>query len=183
MNFIEEFFSLNLNQFENFGVNFPIGAFLLIFSVAMCAAIFIYNYQKRCTGLILKQLVRHNATNAESAKTLKELHLETNFYLKAALSRGGMLTHLVKSANSETPTYEEYVSNSKKRGYKEAKIDFKEAKFYIPEEQKAKAKRLVEGSGGEWLKSAISAAVIILVLVILMLFLPDILDAVNASSK
>lgn len=181
MDFIKEFLSLNLSQFENFGVNFPIGAFLLLFSLVMCVAFFIYNYQKRCTALVLKQLIRHNATSAEASKTLKDLHLEKNFYLKSALLSSGQLSRLVKSAEDLKPTYEEYISNSKKRGYKEKKIDFDKAKFYISEEQINKAKRIVETANTEWWRPVLFSAVMILLLAILMIFLPEILQAINSS--
>lgn len=181
MDFIKDFLSLNLSQFENFGMSFPIGAFLMIFSLAMCVAFFIYNYKKRSAALILKQLIRHNATSGETAKTLKDLHLEKNFYLKSALSGGGQLSHLVKSAEDLKPTYEEYILNSKKRGYKEKKIDFDEAKFYISEEQINKAKRIVETSNTELWRPILFSAVMILLLVILMIFLPEILQAINSS--
>lgn len=183
MNFIKDFLSLNLSQFENFGVNFPIGAFLAFFSLAMCVAFFIYNYQKRYTAFILKQLIRHSATSAETAKTLKDLHLENNLYLKSALSGGGQLAHLVKSAENLKPTYEEYISNSKKRGFKENKIDFADAKFYISEEQMSKAKRIVKTTSAEWWKPVLFSAILILILVILMIFLPEILQAINSSVK
>lgn len=181
MDFIKDFLSLNLSQYENFGVNFPIGAFLSIFSLAMCVAFFIYNYQKRYTALILKQLLRHSATSAETAKTLKDLHLENNFYLKSALSGSGQLSHLVKSAENLKPTYEEYISNAKKRGFKEAKINFDNARFYISEEQMSRVKRIVETNNTEWWRPVLFSAILILLLVILSIFLPDILQAINSS--
>jgi len=181
MDFIKDFLSLNLSQYENFGVNFPIGAFLSIFSLAMCVAFFIYNYQKRYTALILKQLLRHSATSAETAKTLKDLHLENNFYLKSALSGSGQLSHLVKSSENLKPTYEEYISNAKKRGFKEAKINFDNARFYISEEKMSRVKRIVETNNTEWWRPVLFSAILILLLVILSIFLPDILQAINSS--
>ena len=183
MDFITEFFSLNLSQYENFGINFPIGMFIVFFTLAMCAAFFIYNYQKRYVAFMLKQLIRHNATSRENAKTLKELHLEKNFYLKSALSGSGQLTYLVKSTDYSQPTYEEYVSESKKRGFKEKKINFEQAKFYISEERINESKRIVERSNTEWWRPILFSAIAIALLGILAIFLPEILNSINSSVK
>ena len=183
MNFITDFLSLNLTQYENFGINFPIGMVIVIFSVAMCVAFFIYNYRKRYTAFMLKQLIRHNATSAENAKTLKDIHLEKNLYLKSALSGSGQLTYLVKSADASNPTYEEYVTESKKRGFKEKKINFEEAKFYVHEERVNKAKRIVETSNTEWWRPILFSAIVIVLLVISAIFLPEILNSINSSVK
>ena len=128
MNSIKDFFFLNLNQYESFGFSFPIGMFLIFMTVVLCAASFVLNYQKCYTRAILKQLTRHKAKDEKSAKTLSELHLEKSLGLKYALAKSSSLKSMVKRVGESTPTYEEFVENSKKKGFKEEKIDFDENK-------------------------------------------------------
>jgi len=178
-----DFLELNLSEFENFGINFPIGAFLVLFTITLCMAVFIYNYKKRYTATLIKQLIRHNAINEESAKTLKELHLDSSRVLKIALSRSGQLTYIVKSAGDNRPSYEEYVAQSRKRGFKGKKINFDEVKFYIPSSRIDKAKHTVETSNTEWWRPMLVSFILIAVLAILSVFLPDILQTINSSVK
>ena len=183
MDYIMDFLELNLSDFENFGINFPIGAFLVFFTAAMCVASFIYNNKKRYTVSMLKQLTRHNATDAENAKTLKELHLERVWSLKNALSGSGQLTYIVKTANEQKMDFEEYTAQSKKRGFKSKKINFDEAKFYIPSEKMNKAKSIIQGSSTEWWRPALVSVFLIAALAILSVFLPNILQTINSSVK
>ena len=61
MKFLKDFFFLNLSDYENFKVSFPIGAFLIAVCIASCAAVFAMTYYKRTNNAICKQLVRHGA--------------------------------------------------------------------------------------------------------------------------
>lgn len=181
MDFIKDFFELNLNKYENFGISFPIGAVLIIFTVAICVSVFLYNYKKIYTASLLKQLIRHNATNEESAKTLKELRLDSSKAIKRALSGSGQLTYLVQSAGEEKPSYEEYLAHSREHGFKDKRINFNEARFFIPHDRIAKAKRTLEASNTEWWHPVLILSILIVILIILAIFLPEILNSINPS--
>lgn len=182
MSFIKDFFLLDLNQFENFGIYFPIGAVITAMAVAMCVAFFIINYHKRYTTLLLTQLIRHKALDEVGAKTLRALKLDKLLGLKSALSRNGQLTYMVRRTGETKKTYEEYMTVSKKRGYKDEKINFDEACFYIDPERIERAKRLVESTNTEWWRPALMAVFIIAIWVVLALFLPDLLNSLNATA-
>lgn len=182
MNFIKDFVFLNLSQYENFGLSFPLGLFLILLSVGVCSISFYLNYYKSRTSALYKQLLRHEATCEANAKTLKELRLFDSLILRRSLSRGGELTSIVKRAGEIKPTYEEYIEKSSKRGYKPEKIDFNEARFYIEEGKEDKAKRLLEQSSPAVWKPILLSAVFAAVLVLLALFLPDLLTVINNAA-
>ena len=46
MDFIVDFLLLDLAEFENFGVSFPIGFFVTFMLLALSCACFVINYQK-----------------------------------------------------------------------------------------------------------------------------------------
>lgn len=182
MSFIKEFLLLNFDQFENFGFSFPIGAFLTSMALAFCVAAFIINYHKRYTADLLTQLLRHEALDEATAKTLGALRINKSFGIKSALSRKGQLTYMVRRAGESEKTYEEYLAESKKRGYKEEKIDFETAVFYIAPDKLDRAKRLVETTNAEWWRPALMAVFIVAVWVIIALFLPGILQSLSDAA-
>ena len=179
MNSIKDFFFLNLNQYESFGINFPIGILITAMSVVLCCAAFLINYQKLYTLALLKQLTRHEATDEKSAKTLAELHLNKSFGLKYSLSASNSLKSMVKRVGEVIPTYEEYVENSKKKGYKEEKIDFDTARFYLNKEALGKVQRVMETSNPAWWRPALMSLFVIVLAAILAVFLPELLELIN----
>ena len=181
MKFIKDFLLLNFDQFENFGFSFPIGIFVTSMAAALCIAVFTINHHKNYTLCILKQLIRHEALDESRAKTLAELRLDGIWGLKSALSRKGQLTYMVKRVGEKTQTYDEYVAESKKKGYKEDKPDFDCAKFYIPADRIDRAKRLVETTNTEWWRPALMCLFILIFLGVIATFLPGLLDAINNS--
>lgn len=178
---IKDFFLLNLSDYDNIKVYFPIGAFLVAVCIACCASVFAMTYYKRTNLAICKQLMRHGAADEGSAKTLKELRLFDSRATKSALSRSGQIANIVGRAGESAPSYEEYVANMKKKGYKPEKIDFETAKFFIRPEKSDAAKKIVYEASHPWWKPAIISLGIIAVLVLLMIFLPDILSSINKS--
>jgi hypothetical protein len=183
MEFIKNFIFLNLNSYENFGVDFPLGLFLVLLMAGICLASFYLNYYKSQTTALYKQLLRHGATSEEGAKTLGELRLSASRTLRLALSRGGELASIVKRAGEIKPTYEEYVEKSSKRGYKPEKINFEEARFYIEEGKTDKAKRLIEHSSPALWKPILLAIALAVLLVLMALFLPDLLALINKAAQ
>ena len=181
MSFIKDFLLLNFNQFENIGFSFPIGMFLTSMALALCASAFIINYHKRYTCTILKQLLRHGALDEESSKTLGAIRLDNVLGLKSALSRKGQLTYMVRRVGENKQTYDEYVAATKKKGYKDEKIDFENACFYIDPEHIDRAKRVVSATNTEWWRPALMTVFIVAVWVILALFVPGLLESLNAS--
>ena len=183
MEFIRNFIFLNLSQYENFGVDFPIGLFLVLLMAGICLASFYLNFYKSQTTALYRQLLRHEATSEEGAKTLGELRLSASRLLRLALSRGGELTSIVKRLGEIKPTYEEYIEKSSKRGYKPEKINFKEARFYIEEGKADKAKRLIEHSSPALWKPILLTAALAVLLILMALFLPDLLSLINKTVK
>lgn len=170
---------MNLNQYENFGLSFPIGIFLIFMTVVLCASAFLINYQKRYTLAVLKQLARHKATDEKSAKTLGELHLERSLGLKYALAKSSALKSMVKMVGEKTPTYEEFIENSKNKDYKEEKIDFESARFYIDTGAQAKVQRIMQEPEPAWWRPILMSLFFIAIAVIVGVFLPQLLYWVN----
>lgn len=184
MRVIKEFFFLNLSQFENIGIYFPVGVFLILLCISACFSVFYLTYYKMYTRSLYKQLLRHNATNEGSAKTLAEMRLDSSFSIRASLSRrNGQLTYIVKRVGEEKISYEEYMEKAKKREKKEEKIDFSSARFYIPEDRADSAKRILEKPEPSWILAGIISLVFIGILTLSVFFAYDVLSFINGLVK
>lgn len=180
MEFIKDFFFLNFSQYENIGIYFPIGIFLILMCAITSASVFFITYYKKYTSSLYSQLLRHNALSEESAKTLTELRLDKSYAIRSALSRSnGQLTYIVKRAGEEKPSYEEYIKSLKKKGSSKSKIDFAEARFYIDPEKINQAKKLLEKGEPTWLGAGIISLISVGILLLCAEFLPDLLSFLN----
>ena len=207
-NFDKNYLSINLNEYENIGMNLPIVKLLLAIAVAFILAIIIINYSKSNLYLMVKQLMRHGALGEDGAKTLSELRLSESRGIKRALAGSSQMRSIVAIAGEEKMSYEEYLE--KKRMLREAKraeekggffkrvwsavvgffytrdeilfaeIDFSAARFYIKEEGKNRASRIYNSSEITPMRTAFTCVFIALFFVGLMFAMPEILNWVNS---
>ena len=184
MKTIKDFFFLNFSQYENIGMNFPIGVFLILLCIVGIVSVFFLTYYRMFTRSLYSQLLRHNAKDEQSAKTLSQLRLDKSFAIRSSLSRSnGQLTYIVKRAGQEELSYDEYMKKSKTKGYKPEKIDFSSARFYIPAERMDTAKKLLENFDVSWIKAAVISLVLVGLLVLSVFTMDDILSFFNGLVK
>ena len=182
MESLKRFLLLDLADFENLGVPFPIGLVLTGVILAIIIATFVINYRKLYTTHLLRQLIRHGATSEECAKTLSELRA-SSFAIRHALMRGGKLTYIVKMQGAEDQTYEEYVAKAKEKGYREERIDFSTARFYIPEDKLELAEKTLEHPTDGWLSPIIISVALVIFWFVAFKYTEVLLNLINGSSK
>lgn len=180
MKYIKEFFFLNLNQYENISIPFPIGMVSIALTLIMCLAAIYYYYYKNYTCTLLRALKRHEAKDEESAKTLKELRLHTSSPIKRALTRQGRLSFLVKEACKKELTYEEYLKLGKKSRRTE-KTDFEKARFYLSNDKKDIAASEIEKCPS-LLTPVLTCVIAITALLLMFFFLEPLLEVINKSA-
>ena len=178
MKFIKDFLFLNLADYENIGINMPIGAVLIFLTDAMIVFAFYTNYIKTSSSALCSRLLRYGAIGEEKGKKLRELRLDGSLGIKMALKSGGELSSIVKRVGEKKMTYEEYVEASSKKGYKEEKIDLGEASFYIVPEKTDSAKKIASANHSI-LSPVILSVVLVGILVLCAFFLPDLLALIN----
>ena len=180
MDFIVDFLLLDLAEFDKFGVSFPIGFFVTFLLFALSCSCFVINYRKMYTTETLRQLFRHEAISPDRAKTLKELRLN-RASIRAALSRSGQLTYLVRRVGEESLSYEQLLSTKKSRAHKEEKIDFSAAKFYLDPQKIKRAENEIANGSTSWWQPTILTAIFIAIFILLAIFGVDMLTAINES--
>ena len=173
-----EFFLLNFKDYENLGWNFPITIVLFGVILAVIAATVIINYRRTKTEQILRALIRRGATSEDGAKTLSELGLNNRVF-RGLLSADGQLTKIVGRAGEKKYTYEEYLALTKSSKFKDEKINFDEAAFYIKEETKGRAEAIVAKGATSPFNTLIFCIMLVAIFVCTMFALPELLSWVN----
>ena len=163
-NFWNDVVLLNLNEFENIGINFYVNIFFFFLAVAICVAAVIYDYKRNQAYLLVKQLIRHKATSEESSKKLNELGLD-NFRMKRFVTSGYIVSRVVKFVGKEEYSYEEYVKMNKAARKKAEKIDFSTVSLYISEENMPTANKIVAEYRASVVRLLVFALLVVLVYV------------------
>lgn len=176
--FYKKFFLLNLKDYPSIGIDLPITIILFSFTLIFMGVTIIVNYRRAKIELILRQLKRHNATNEESAVTLKSLKLNNAIY-RRMLSVDGQMTKLVARAGEIKYTYEEYIAMTKKRGGKTEKTDFDKASFYIRNPDDQRTIKILENGAPTILNTILVCILILAIFVCLAFSLPGLLDVLN----
>ena len=179
---IKDFFFLNLKEYSNINIDFPIGIFFIVLSLAICISCFIINYNKMYTVSILKQMIRRECIDEENAKTLAELNIKNSFFIRFLLKKEyGQLSKIIKEQGKAELTYEEYLALTKKKGYKKEKINFDTAKFYISKEEADKAKLIVDTDSSSHLKPILVSVMVLALLICFAILIPELLNLINDS--
>ena len=135
----ETYFEVDFGTYQNFDIGTYAGSLSgIIFAVMLgivlaSCAVFI---ERRYLGALVRALVKDEARDEESAKTLADLGLRPNFLLKNALRRrDSALRKLVRYAgepSEEEDLPEEVTGREKKRLIFTEMLDFSTTRFYIP---------------------------------------------------
>lgn len=140
----------------------------------MLAAIFMY-YQKKVIGSFVRTLLKTNATDIGSAKTLMELGFAKNYAVRSALRKGGALRKLVWE------TGDNYIENENgvKFSARETPMDVNTARFYISEENRIRAEIRYDQKGSDIFMLIITALVFLMVAYLAVTYLPDLLNLIE----
>ena len=96
------------------------------------------------------------------------------------LTSSGRLATMVRIANYEQPSYEEYIEKQKTKK-KIDKIKLDEAKIYLVTDKQKEAESIASiGTTSIWKPTLISIATIV-ILAILFILMPEILELINSS--
>ncbi len=175
--FYKKFFSLNLKDYPNINIDFPITILLFALAFAFITVIIIVNFRRNRIELLIRQLKRREAISEESALTLSEIKLDS-FIFKKLLSAEGQLTKLVGRAGEKKYTYEEYIALTKNGGKGES-INFSNARFYLRKESEERVTHILESGSPTVLNTILLCVLVLAVFVCISLIMPGILNLIN----
>jgi ABC-type dipeptide/oligopeptide/nickel transport system permease component len=177
MELYEKYFSINLKDYYNIGLDLDINKLLLAFLVAIIAAIIAISIIKSAMYTIIRTLMRHEANCEDNAKTLAELGLDKPIY-KSMLKSNSQLGRIIEIVGKTEYTYEEYSALIKKRGFKDD-INFEEAKLYIKEDARDDAGKIFDMKKPTVIETVLLCILMVAISACLMFFMPTILTLIN----
>lgn len=170
-------FSINLNEYENININLEINKVILLAFCALAIGVVFLNVYRGNIRLCVSQLLRHGATDKDSAKTLTELGLADSKTVKFLLSRDTLLTKTVAALGEKKYTYEEYKALNKSE--RKTKIDFTSEAFYIREGKTDRARDILEKYVTSSARTVTSCVLIAIVCICVIACMPGILNVIN----
>ena len=179
LSLFKECFSVNLNEYENIGINLEINKVIVLAFAAMIVGIVLFNMYRQNIKLVVSQLIRHGAVSEESAKTLNEIGLKEHKAAKRMLLGDNLLTRIVDRCGKKRYEYDEYKALSKEEKERISTVDFSEARFYIKKEQRAFAEGVVSNYGTSLMNTVISCVFAVVICVCLIACMPGILNIIN----
>ena len=175
---LKKYFSINLKDYQNIGIDLEINKLLLVFTVGVIIAALAINFNQTGINLVVKKLLRRNALSIDSAITVGEMCID-GWRTRFLLSTSGRLKKLVGRVGEREYTYEEFVRLNKEKKYKEEKIDFATARFYLREEGIGRSRHIVEVGHTSMLNTILFSILIFAIYVCVSLIMPEILTVVN----
>lgn len=132
--FVNDYLLLNLKTYFGDGYDIPICVILFGVAVGMILATLLIYLQKKALYKLAKQLIRHDVTSKENAKTLEELGLSKNKKLLRMLRAGGQTKSMVFIIEDASSAEESPIERT------EGKKSCKFVKFFWNAEEYAKTK-------------------------------------------
>ena len=128
--------------------------------------------------LIIKNLLRHNAIDEESAKTLSELGLANYRGIKKAIFTSARLRRMITVLGESRPTYEEYVAAQKEKR-KITPTDPLTVRIYISSEAMDRAKHIYNTYNASIFNTLLACVMFIAFGVCLVFVMPELLTFIN----
>ena len=179
IDFIKNCLSLNLNDYENIGIDFEINKLVLFVMLAFCVAAVLLSFYRGTIRLVVMQLIRHSACDENSAKTLKNIGLGDNKIAKYMLKGDNLLTKVVRRVGEVKYSYEEYMEKKKAKTLDDGKINIDDASFYIDPEMRERADIIAEKYVTSAQRTAMSILLIVALGICLILVMPGMLNLIN----
>lgn len=193
--FVENYFTLDLGQYENLGFSGTNSGGLINLSwaiIALCLGMIIASilavYEKRGLGEFVRKLIYEECYTPESAKTLTQLGFRKNVAVRGAL-RSGSLSKVVKCAQKQAYDAEIeqkralYEQNAQKGdpAFKSFayKINFETDTFYIPKDESYAADVRYDKKGSGLLTVLIVTIVAVVLSAFIIFMLPDVLQLLD----
>jgi hypothetical protein len=163
--------------------------------VGLSVAGFFSVFNKRVLGSLVRKILKEEALSKDSAKTLEELGFLGNVAIYTAVRKSTNLRRVVKCREEDEHNaallkkrqqYEaERSENKKLPKFKETAYSINPVTdhFYIPEDMKYMADIKFEAKGNTWASAIVCCLLMLVLMIIALVFLPDLLDFLNKFAE
>ncbi len=176
--FRETYWEAPFGYYRNFTLEngfFSLGQFVfLLMAALMLASVAVY-LQKNVVGSLVHRLLREEACDEASAKTLGALGLSRNFLVRRALRRrDSALRRVVRYVGEEVRDEE-----GRLRPVRDS-IDYENARFYVPEALRVRAEVRFSREGNDLRALFVALAVFFVAAFVLIRVLPTVFSWADA---
>ena len=178
----ETLFTPNFDTYEHLTfLNDPLTFKWLILGVyfGLVIASLVMFYNKNVLGELIRRLDEVGALDAESAKTLDELGLSKNIFIKLSLKRGNTLRKLVAIAPAEGEACERDLTLCL-ASVEGIKYSVDTERFYLPQSKRDVAVGRFRRKGSGWLSVVLMAVVGLAVVIAIMKLAPSVAGIIEA---
>ena len=178
----ETLFTPNFDTYEHLTfLNDPLTFKWLILGVyfGLVIASFVMFYNKNVLGALIRRLDEVGALDAESAKTLDELGLSKNIFIKLSLKRGNTLRKLVAIAPAEGEACERDLTLFL-ASVEGIKYSVDTERFYLPQSKRDVAVGRFRRKGSGWLSVVLMTVVGLVAVIAIMKLAPDVAGIIEA---
>ena len=194
--FLEDrYFSVEFRGYENLSLganankNAQTIVLALMFGIILAAAVSAYT--RTNMGKLVRSLLSQQIHSPEEAKSLSELGLFRNSFLRRELSVGINLRRVIRCREEEEYNREQAAlreahaaahaddPSAPKFEEKPYRMDFLHAHFYIPEELRYRADVRYNTKGSGWLMFAITTVATVVFAALICYFLPDLVQFID----
>ncbi len=178
--FYNNYFLVNLNDYDNIGIDLEISKILFYFLVSLIILAITISYRRAAMISIIKRLLQQESFDEGSAKTLAELDID-NFGTRLALSLKGCLSRIVMRVGEKKYTRDEIRALKKSDSFKKEKINYNEAKLYLNPDSLSKAQKIVDIPTPSIINTLLFCVFLIAIYIYIVLIIPELLTFINNS--
>ncbi len=166
-------------EYLDMGTGSLISVRLIIVGIflGLAAGSFVAVFNKQVLGGFVRKLLREECLSPETGKTLPELNYAAKLTIRRAVRRSVALRRVVRCREEEDFYAEQERNPSKKKI--EFRVNPDHHHFFIPEEMKYMADVKFEAKGTTWRSAIAFSFLMVVLMVVLLTFLPNILSLLN----
>jgi hypothetical protein len=179
--FLKECFVGPLGPYEhlNMGTGSLLSVRFIVIGIFLGLAVgsFVAVFNKQVLGSFVRTLLSEECLSPEDGRTLPELNLADKLTLRRAVRHSVTLRRVVR-CREEEEFFKKQEENPPKK-LSDFRIDPDTHHFYIPEDLKYTADVKFEAKGTTWPGAIIFSLCMVILMMVALVFLPDILQFVN----
>ncbi len=176
LEFFNRYILLNTRDY-GLELDLYINLIIICFTLALIISLVAVTVRDYFGKTILKRLLRLEAKDEQSARSISELGLSKSIIANGILKRGGKHTSSIDTVGLKAPTYDDYLKAKKEKQPFSFDADISQARFFIREENITLAKTVILKSAS--VVSSIVFSIIALVLCVAsVILMPSILTLI-----
>ena len=149
--------------------------------IGVCIAAFVTVFVRVKLGEVVRAIIEKGAISPETALTLEELGVAKRFFVRSALRGRSALRRVVYATDGSVITSGDGENTELRVLTINEAPDLDECRFFISDENKARAESIYDNTNSTLLSAIITVLVAFVVAIVSMLVVPKIIDLLEST--